>query len=144
MKTRKDGVHTLQLVLRRPWHSFALRLLLMTSYVAWNFCSKCSVLTVMIIEGSLAGSLLKKVSFSYTKGQIVSGNARVPQIIKWPTHLQKSEALASSLKLSILWTWTSWLESHADYNTCQSGVKKSVKIDSLTIVALRTQIPLNL
>lgn len=133
MKTQKDDVHTLQLVLRRPWHSFALRLLLMTRYVVWNFCSKCSVLTVMIIEGSLAWSLQKKkkVSFSYTKGKIVSGNTRVPQIIKWPTHLQKSEAVASSLKLSILWTWTSWLESHADYNTCQSEVKKICK-DRLT------------
>lgn len=73
----------------------------------------------------------KKVSFSYIKGKIVSGNTRVPQIIKWPTHLQKSEAIASSLKLSILWTWTSWLESHADYNTCQSEVKKICK-DRLT------------
>lgn len=70
MKTRKDGVHTLQLVLRRPWHSFALRLLLMTSYVAWNFCSKCSVLTVMVIEGSLAGSLLKKSAFLIPKGKL--------------------------------------------------------------------------
>lgn len=48
----------------------------------------------------------KKSAFLTPKGKLSLETpgylTRVPQIIKWPTHLQKSEVIASSLKLSIL------------------------------------------
>lgn len=143
----QNGVHTLQLVPRRQWHSFDLRLLLMASYVAQNSCSKWSVLTV-IIEGSLAGSFLGGKSHLFLhrrtnclwKHQGISNQKEYVQpIYKNQGHcfLFKFQHPVSLHQL----TRVTWRLHHLPK---ESLFENLVKMNSLTIITLRTQIPVDL